>query len=115
MDLSDANAVFIRRCEKRGDKFKIEAPTDEAREILLKAESPLTKPKRFNIIGPDGKPAPIHDEIEEVRLQNLVKPEAAPEVTKDVAMQDPPVAADVKEEKVEEPSKPVTRVRRQKA
>jgi hypothetical protein len=70
LDLTDNNAVFLRRCEKRGDLFKIEATNDDGEEILKRANAPPVKGNYPRGLGPGAEnPGEIRDGIEEARLK----------------------------------------------
>ena len=76
LDILDNNAIFLRRCEKRGDQFRIEATCSEGATVLEQADIPVparSYPKRLGWPGPDAMQEPIRDEIEEVRIRELAK------------------------------------------
>ena len=72
LDLTDNNAVFLKRCENRGDLFTIAALDDEGKEILTRANTPPVKGNYPNRCGPDAEnPGEIVDGIEMARLKAL--------------------------------------------
>jgi hypothetical protein len=74
LDLNDNNAVFLRRCEKRGDLFRIEATNAEGESILARANQPPVKGNYPRGLGPDvGNPGEIRDGVEEARLEQQAK------------------------------------------
>ncbi len=125
LDMEDGNAIFIRRCEKRGDKLQIEAIGPEGKEILLQADNPIIKQK-FNMVGRINKSEEFKDEIQEEKMRKAVEQEmvkmkaAAAAVAESTVLiesveEDPSLdIAVVQDHQNEQPSRP-QRVSRKKA
>lgn len=82
LDLADNNAIFLRRCEKRGDLFRIEALDDAGFKVLQQAAVPYPPRNYPNRLGPDAAIVPGTGEIrdgiqeallEEARIRELAK------------------------------------------
>lgn len=84
LDLLENNAVFLRRCEKRGDQLHIEALDDAGTEVLKRANAPPQAGNHPRGLGPGAAaPGEIRDGIleaqqeaqreEEARIRELAK------------------------------------------
>jgi hypothetical protein len=74
LEILDNNAVFLRRCEIRGDKFRIEATDDDGAKVLQRASVPPQPRTWPRGLGPDvDTSGEIRDGVEEARIRELAK------------------------------------------
>ena len=73
LDMLDSNAIFLRRCQKRGDLLRIEATSDDGTLVLQRADAPPLPRTYPRGLGPGSEHGEIRDGVEEARLKELSK------------------------------------------